>query len=120
MGPWEWWNDGEVQKELPLSADKVKLIDDIYKRRSENLKPIVDEFLKQSAELDKMTRARIVDESTYAVQVMRVESARSKLGESRTIMLYRLSRELTADQFRKLQDIRDRRFSSRGRGPEPK
>jgi hypothetical protein len=35
-------------------------------------------------------------------------------------MLYRLTRELTPDQYKKLQDIRDRRFSSRGRGPDPK
>ncbi len=56
---------------------RSKRIDDIYTRRSEDLKPIGDEFLKQSGELEKMTRARVVDETTYSLQVMRVESARS-------------------------------------------
>lgn len=116
MTPWNWWNDAEVQKELGLSTEKVKRIDNIYTRRSEDLKPIGDEFLKQSGELEKMTRARVVDENTYSLQVMRVESARSKLSESRTVMLYRLSRELTPEQYKKLLDIRDRR---RPAGPRP-
>jgi hypothetical protein len=63
-----------------------------------------------------MTRARVVDVDTYSVQVMRVESARSKLSESRTVMLYRLARELTPEQYRKLLEIRDRRRTS---GPRP-
>ena len=120
MAPWDWWNDADVQRELGLAADKVQRINDIYTRRSEDLKPIVEEFVKQSAELEKMTRARLVDERTYSVQVMHVESARSELNKSRTVMLYRLTRELTPEQYKKLQDIRDRRFGSRGRGPDPK
>lgn len=120
MAPWDWWNDADVQRELGLATDKVQRINDIYTRRSEDLKPIVEEFVKQSAELEKMTRARLVDERTYSVQVMHVESARSELNKSRTVMLYRLTRELTPEQYKKLQDIRDRRFGSRGRGPDPK
>ncbi len=74
------------------------------------------EFVKQSEELDKMTRAAVVDESTYLLQVMRVESTRQRLNESRTVMLYRMYRQLTPDQHRKLQDLLDRRFNRGGRG----
>lgn len=113
---WEWWNDADVQKELALSADKIKRINDFYGRRNADLRPIVHEFIQQSSELDKMTRDRVVDESTYLLQVIRVESARARLNESRTVMLYRMFRELTPAQHSKLQDILDRRFNRGGRG----
>jgi Spy/CpxP family protein refolding chaperone len=114
---WEWWNDAGVQKELGLTAEKVKGINDFYSRRNQDLRPFVQEFLKQREELGKMTQARVVDESTYLLQVIRVESARARLNESRTVMLYRMYRSLTPEQHQKLQDIMDRRFNrDDGRG----
>ena len=115
--PWEWWNDAEVQKDLDLSADKVKQINDFYVRLNMELRPIVHEIQLQVAELEKMTRERVVDESTYQIQVMKVEAARARLGESRTVMLYRMIRVLTPEQHQKLQDIMARRFGRGGRGP---
>lgn len=115
-GYWEWWNDAEVQKELGLTADKVKSINDFYTRRNDDLRPIVHEFLKQREELEKMTRARVVDESTYLLQVMRVEHARARLNESRTVMLYRMFRSLTPEQHQKLQGLMDRGAGRGGRG----
>jgi Spy/CpxP family protein refolding chaperone len=117
---WEWWNDAEVQKELTLSADKIRRINDFVVRRNAELRPMVDEFFKQVGELDKMTRARVVDESTYSLQVMRVENARARLNETRTLMLYRIFKELNPEQHQKLQDILDRRYNRGGRGrPTP-
>lgn len=119
MGPreWEWWNDAEIQKALPLSADKVRRINDLYTHRVEELQPIVEEFQKQLVELDKMTRARVVNDSDYTVQVMRVESLRSELNKSRTVMLYRLMRMLSPEQYSRLQEIRDRRAGPGHRTP---
>jgi len=117
---WEWWNDADVQRELALSADKIKRINDLYARRNQDLRPIVHEYQKLGAELDKMTRERVVDEATYQLQVMRVESARSRLNETRLVMLYRFYRELTPDQHQKLQGIMAQRFNRGGRGrPAP-
>jgi Spy/CpxP family protein refolding chaperone len=119
---WEWWNDVEVQKELPLTTDKVRRIHEIFTRRNDDLRKIGDEYRRAQQELDKTTRERLVDEATYTLQVVQYEALRSRLNESRTVMLYRLTRELTPEQYKKLQDIRDRRIASfgRGRGPEPR
>ena len=120
--PWEWWNDTEVRKELGLSPDKVQRIQDIYTQRSQTLKPIVEDFQKELAALDALTRARTVDEGTFAAQVTKVEDFRSKVAESRTVMLYKLYLLLSPDQYRKLLDIQDRRNRDRerGRGPQTK
>jgi Spy/CpxP family protein refolding chaperone len=123
MGPWKWWNDASVQKELGLSAQKVKDIDNFYEKRSKDLKPMADELERQRQELDNMTKAAVADESVYALQVLRVESLQARLRESRTMMLYRMFRSLQPDQYRKLQDLLDRRYgrssnTAPGRGRE--
>jgi Spy/CpxP family protein refolding chaperone len=123
MGPWKWWNDASVQKELGLSAEKIKDIDAFYEKRSKDLKPMADELERQRLELDNMTKAGVTDESVYALQVLRVESLGARLRESRTMMLYRMYRSLQPDQYRKLQDLLDRHYgrssnNAPGRGRE--
>jgi Spy/CpxP family protein refolding chaperone len=113
-GNFQWWNDPEVQRELALSADKIKRINDLYARRNQEVQALLREYQKEFAELDRMTRERVVDESTYLLQVMRFEFVRARLNESRTVMLYRFFRELTPEQHQKLQAILDR---GRGGGP---
>jgi hypothetical protein len=113
-GSWEWWKDEEVKKELGLSDQKVTRLDNYYQTRNKQLSAIVEEWVARSAELDKMTRERVVDEGTYTLQVTMVESLLSKLRESRTLMLYRMYTELTQDQYKKLLEIRDRRFRRGG------
>jgi Spy/CpxP family protein refolding chaperone len=111
-GNWEWWNDADVQREIGLTPEKVATLDSHYRRRSKDLAPVVKQWTKEWAELDAMTKAAAVDESTYTLQVVTVEALRSKISESRTVMIYRMFRELSPDQYRKLQEI----FSSRRRG----
>jgi Spy/CpxP family protein refolding chaperone len=105
----KWWNDAEVQKELGLTADKAKRIDDFFEKRSKDMKPWVDRWQHEREVLDAMTRAATVDEATYALQVQEVQSLGARLGESRTMMLYRIYRELQPEQYKKLQEIFARR-----------
>lgn len=112
----EWWNDELVRRELGLSVEKAKKIDGFFQDRSRRLAPIVAELEKQEEELDRLTRERLVDEVTYSLQAGRVWDLRRRFGESRTIMLYRIYQELTPDQYKKLQALRERNRSGRGGG----
>jgi Spy/CpxP family protein refolding chaperone len=118
-GNWEWWNDADVQRQIGLTPEKVAKLDGHYRYRSKELAPVVNQWTKEWAELDAMTKAATVDESTYTLQVLTVEALRSKISESRMVMIYRMFRELSPDQYSRLQEI----FSSRrnrggnGRGP---
>jgi Spy/CpxP family protein refolding chaperone len=112
---WEWWKDDVAKRELGLT-DKVAMdIDSFYQRRQREVAPFVAEFQKQVEALNQMTSERKVDESTYAVQVSHVEALRSRLRESRTVMLYHIYMKLSPEQFKKLADVRDRHYQ-RGRG----
>jgi Spy/CpxP family protein refolding chaperone len=108
-GPWiqEWWNNPEVRRTIGLEQTTAKKIDSIYRKRSAALKDTIESYNKQSAILDEMTRAAIVDESAYHQKVKLVEFYRTEIITSRTVMLYQMYRELQPEQRRKLWGIFD-------------
>jgi Spy/CpxP family protein refolding chaperone len=113
---WDWWTDDAVKKELNLTPRQTFRITGIVNGRVKQLTPYHLEFVKQEAELNRLARERLVDDATFAFQVSRVESLRSKLNESRTVMLYQILRQLDPAQHQKLKEIQDRRRGGRGGG----
>jgi len=105
---------------LKLSDEKARVIEDIFQRRQTEAKAWWDQLQREQDRLTRMTRERVTDEATYALQVSKVEALAARLREGRTVMLYRIFLELQPDQFKKLQDMMEqRRNNGRGRGPEP-
>lgn len=120
---YEWWKDESVKKEIGLTDEKAKKIDEFVQDRVRQLKPLADEFQKEREDLDKMTTERLADDSTYALKVWRVESMRAKLNESRILMLYRIYKQLSPEQYKKLNEVleaRARTMMGRGRSEGPR
>jgi Spy/CpxP family protein refolding chaperone len=111
---WMWWQDDSVKKEIGLTDEQVRHISRIYDERQKAVQPFAEEYSKQLAELDRMVRARVVDETTVALQAARVEAPHARLNESRIVMLYRIFRVLSVEQNQKMEVIRDRRMHGRG------
>ena len=120
LGRTQWWKDDAIKKEMKLTDLQARQISSIFDNRLKEITPWVDEFNRQIAELDKMSRERTVDVSAYAIQVGRVEALRSRLNETRTVMLYRINKLLDPAQYQTLQDIRDRSLRGRGGVPGPR
>ena len=118
-GPgFQWWADPAVKAEIRLTDDQVKRLKEIFEKREVEIKPLADMLNREGDRLDRMTRERVADEITYSVQVAKVESLYGRLRESRTMMIYRMYRELQPEQYKKLQELMDRRRSDgRGSGP---
>ncbi len=116
---WPWWRDADVQRTVGLSADQVQRLDAIVKEREEALAPFIAEWRRQLEVLNQMARERQVSIEEFSIQASRVDSLYTKLTESRTIMLYRMSRELSDEQYAKLQEVRDRRSRGGNRGSLP-
>jgi Spy/CpxP family protein refolding chaperone len=107
---WDWWND-PTRKQIGLSDEKGKKLQGIFERRAAEIQPWVDKLNRERDRLYRLTDQRVADETTYAMQVANVEFLWAKIRESRTIMLYRMFRELTPEQYRKLQEISDQRMA---------
>ena len=59
-----WWKDDNIRKELNLTERQVQRINGIFESRVRQITPFYNDYLKQFAELDRMTIERVVDEPT--------------------------------------------------------
>ena len=98
----------------------MRKIREIFEKREAEVKPVWDQLSREGERLDKMTRERVADEATYAVQVSKVHHLFAEMRKSRTVMIYRMFRELQPEQYKKLQEIMERRRASDGRGSGPR
>jgi len=117
---WQWWTDPDVQKALGLTEPKVKNISRIYEDRVKRSQQLAERYEKERAELNRLTEERLISVEEYAIHVTQVEALRTELNKGRLVMVYRISRELTADQVKKLNEIvearREAMRNGRGRG----
>jgi Spy/CpxP family protein refolding chaperone len=121
-GSIKFWTDAEIKKEIGLTDKQVAELEDTYQRRTRDLTPTLAEYYALGEDLNKVIAERKVSSEELLPKVVKVESLRSKINESRTIMLYRFYRSLTPDQYQKLLDAQKRRRAAfeqrngRGRG----
>jgi hypothetical protein len=112
-----WWEDANFRKELGLSDATAKRIANIYESRERDVMPYLDELTKEGAVLEKMAKERTVPGFTFATQAAKVWALRTKLDETRPVMIYRMSLELTPEQLQKL-DQRNRSRRPGGGGSD--
>ena len=113
---WEWWKDPEFKKDVRLTDAQSARIDQIFRERQRAYVLYNAEFDKVSDDTNRMAAERTASIEEFALQASRMEALRAKLLESRWIMLYRISKELTPEQYKKLDEFRSRRAQQRGRG----
>jgi Spy/CpxP family protein refolding chaperone len=112
----KWWHSERFQRELQLTPEQVSRIEEVFQAA-------VPKLREQKRELDRLETqlAQMIDTSADEDAVMqeldRVETLRAELSKSRTKMLLRMRRVLSADQrvkFRALHEEweRERRRSS--------
>jgi Spy/CpxP family protein refolding chaperone len=112
---WPWWNDAEIKRQLGLSESTVQAINDIVRERMRSSRSKWDEFERETAKLNRMSPA--ADDAIFELQVRRVETLRSELATSRTMMNFRIAKQLQPDQLKKLREIVERRRADRDRSP---
>ena len=116
---WQWWKDADVRKQLQLTDRQVQQISLLYDDRVRQIRPTWEALQKHQTELDKMRRERTVDVATYSLQVTNAEGLRSEVNKTRYVLVYAISRRLSAEQHQKLQEVLEKRFG-RGGGPSPR
>lgn len=108
-----WWKNAEVIKEVGISAEQSKKIDDLFHNRLPDAMAREAELKKQDAVLQRLLTERTVGADVIGVQVDRVEASRTTLNKTRTIMIYEMHLVLSTEQYKKLVAYWERQ---RGRG----
>jgi Spy/CpxP family protein refolding chaperone len=112
----KWWQNERWVKELSLTPEQSTRLEEIFQKHQPTLRQRMDSLDQAERAFDLVVETG--DDKTVMSQVDVVEAARAELNKTRTLMLLRMRRSLTADQWAKFtalaQTDRDR-----NRGPRP-
>lgn len=107
----KWWQDDRFRRELALTDEQSARLEEIFQKTQPKLREHVRALDQAEDELDR--RIEEGDDASVMEYVGVVETTRSELNKTRTLMLLRMRRTLTADQWAKFTALADQR--NRGR-----
>jgi Spy/CpxP family protein refolding chaperone len=115
----KWWQNDRYRSELGLTADQSRRLEEIFQNTQPTLRAQKKAFDAAETEFTRLVENG--NDSAVMEQVLNVEAARAELNKTRALMLLRMRRALTTDQWVKLgamhqADERERKKSEQ-RGP---
>ena len=109
----KWWQDDTYKRELGLTTEQSTRLEDIFQKSAPSLRQLKEKLDKAQVAFDRIVERG--DDSTVLVQVDALEGARSELNKARVMMLLRMRRTLTADQWAKFTALNEQRERERER-----
>ena len=103
----KWWQHDRFKRELSLSADQVKHLDEVVQALQPTLKTQKEELDKFERGLSTVINDPASDEAAVLQALERVESARGALSRSRTLMVFRMRRLLTEKQNTRMKELHE-------------
>ena len=97
QGKFKWWQSDRYKTELMLTADQSRRLEEIFQNALPALRAQMKTLESAETELERLVQRG--DDSAVMAQVARVEAARAELNTSRTVMLLKMRRLLTSDQW---------------------
>jgi Spy/CpxP family protein refolding chaperone len=112
----KWWHSEHFKRELGLTKEQTRRLEEIFESAVPTLR--VQKKALDEAEATFERLFELGDDATVMEQVGHVESARAELNKSRTMMLLRMRRVLTTDQWAKFTALHQAAERERGRSHE--
>ncbi len=112
----KWWKNSQVVQDLKLTEAQVNQIEETFLEHRSKLSDARAELERQEKSLQALLAASQLDETKIGEQTAQVLSARGKLEQDNTSMMIAFRRLLSAEQWRKLEDIRQ---ASKNLAPPP-
>lgn len=97
QGKFKWWQSDRYKTELMLTAEQSKRLEEIFQNALPMLRAQMKTLESAETELERLVQRG--DDSAVMAQVARVEAARAELNTSRTVMLLKMRKLLTSDQW---------------------
>ena len=115
----KWWQDDQFVHELGLTTGQRTHLEEIFQKTQSTLRLKMKALDDAQAQFDRLVEK--ADDATVMAQVETVEAARAELNKSRTMMLLRMRRSMTTDQWAKftaLHEASTQRDRDRQRTPD--
>lgn len=102
--PGRWWDDKKFAKHIGIADDQRKRMDSIFNENKHSLSASYAALQQEESTLNKLVHAKQPDEQKIMAQIDQVAQARADLEKSATRMLLALRRELSDEQWSKLEE----------------
>jgi Spy/CpxP family protein refolding chaperone len=114
----KWWQDDRFVHELGLTTEQRNHLEEIFQKTQPTLRLKMKALDDAQAQFDRLVEK--ADDATVMAQVETVETARAEVSKSRTMMLLRMRRSLTTDQWAKFTALHEasQRDRDRDRAPD--
>jgi Spy/CpxP family protein refolding chaperone len=118
---WKWWLHPETRKELHLTDQQSKKINEVWESTAPKLRDKWHELETLEDALAATIKAYSADVTIVAQQVEKVEKLRAENNATRTVMIYRMHLLLNPEQRVKVDEMRarmeeERKRQNQGRG----
>jgi Spy/CpxP family protein refolding chaperone len=110
---WKWWLHPETRKELRLTDQQSKKINEVWESTAPTLREKWHELERLEDGLAATIKAYSADQSIVAQQVEKVEKLRAENNATRTVMIYRMQLLLNPEQRVKVDEMRARMDAER-------
>ena len=121
-GKFKWWQSERFVQELALTTEQSARIEEVFQASWPALHAAKADLDRLETELSRQIAEGTASEAKVLQQIDRVEASRSAMGRTRSLMLYRMHRLLTAEQRVKLKALYDaverEKGQSKGSGPK--
>jgi Spy/CpxP family protein refolding chaperone len=101
--PSKWWQSPVCKNRVGLTDAQTTEIERIFQSVRDELRAEKAELERQETALSRLLGDPTADEAVVVRTIDRVEAARSALAKTRTLMLYRMHRQLSPEQRMKLE-----------------
>ena len=98
-GQGKWWQSEDYKRELKLTPEQSKKLEDVFQASVPTLKSLKKSLVQAESEFERLLERG--DDGSVMDQVERVEAARAELNKSHTMMMLRMKRVLTTEQWTK-------------------
>jgi hypothetical protein len=114
--PPKWWIDAKLRADLGITDQQSAAVETVWQKTLPVLREGREKLDKLEDALSKLTDG--TDEAAVIAQTEKVENLRAELNKTRTLMIYRMHRLLTADQRAKVKAMFEQHEPPR-RGSSP-
>jgi TonB family protein len=108
----KWWKNSSIVEVLELSGSQIVGIERTYLDHRKKLADLMNSLKKEEARLKSLMEINAADDARILDQAKRVAEARKNLEIAQTVMMLSFRKQLTDEQWKKLEEMREIRALS--------
>jgi TonB family protein len=108
----KWWKNSRIVKQLQLSEDQIDQIEKIFLNHRREIATFNEDLKGQELRLKTLMQSERPDDAQILAQSDIVAQTRASLEKAYASMMLAIRKELSKEQWEKLEGIRDLRFAS--------